>query len=252
MDTVPLRALRTTAAGVRIWDQYTATGVTPTWEQLSQCELWTETYSGLHSELSGRSERRSADKETQTATAKGQVHQATVALSTAWGKMFRWGPLLEIVPLCQPDIIWVECAPRTGCSNEVTAFLRQNPNVTVIAMGDMYDVNSLIMTLDHSEARRQQSHTFLTFSLATDSAFSPNKTHHKDNILMAFILTPLRRLNPHHSILHTLGSGWSTVILDYCLYIINLQPEDQNRDQHLIYVPSKLRSAEDYPPAAPP
>ena len=203
VDTVPMNALQITSAGCNLWEQYKASGVEPSWEQLSQCELWSEAYSWLQKDLSGLTEaERKADR-AERARAISHVHRATVRLSIHKSKMFMWGPLFDIITLGYPEFLWVECAPQTGCSNEVTSFLRVNPMVTVIAMGNMEDVAALIATLDQSDTRREQSHTFFHFSLASDSAFGPNKPHHKDKTLLAFILTPYHRLNPYYSLVPT-------------------------------------------------
>jgi len=245
VEKVPLGALLTGNWGGRVWSQLKKTGNAPPWEKLASSKIWVDvtTYGFLHRELRGQVPAPRADKTDLINTAKGQVKQATIQLSTDRSKVFMWGPLLGVATLQRPAVLYVECSGLYGCAQEVIDLIKEVVDTPLLAIGDPLDVNGLAVALDDCPERVRQSTSLIHLAVDADPVFGPCPPHCKNKSLSIRLLAPTKKLQSHWSHLAVRNLPWPGSIIDYCMFLMNVLPKDY--DQTILYVPHPKRSPDE-------
>ena len=210
-------------------------------------KVWTDVtkYSWLHKELKGETARAQAEKSSLVNTQKGQVKQSTVRLTDNKSKIFMWGPLNGVAHLDMPAVMWIECTTSTtGCTAEVLDYIKENPSVALICVGDHSMITPLIHEMESSLECKNQSISLLYVGVDKAAHFTATPHHHRDHALETLLCTSKRKMNPHYTVLTIRGLGWRTSLIEYCLDAMGMTM-GTDYDQNIVYVPHSLRTPDE-------
>ena len=249
VDKVDPDDLKTGNWGGKIWQQLKQSNAVPPWRLLCMSKVWTDVtkYSWLHKELKGETARAQAVKSNMIKTQKGQVKQCTVKLSTNRSKSFMWGPVNGVTHLEMPAAMWIECTGTSpGCASDVLEYIKENPSVAIICIGELRVVNSMMEAMEACADRRHQNTSLLHVGLDRDNFYGAAPGHHRDQLLSIFLCTPIRKMNQHYTVLSVRGMGWRTSLIDYCLAAMGISMGmGVDYDQNLVCVPHPMRSPDE-------